>query len=465
MATGLAVGLIAGLAMRSNWALLLAPIAYMFAVEITRLDAVGPTVDAIRLDEVYSILAFLLGRGFHGLVGLLPMLLGASAGVRTARLLSGESSPSSPSASGVAVVARWLPLVLGAAALLALAILITQPATTPPILDADGRPLPGSIAEIRMVRIGGKEQGVLMRGRSVDNPILLYLAGGPGQSSLPHPRVIFPDLEEDLIVVSWDQRGTGKSYAALDPVSALTPDQAIADTIELTNYLRERFDEEKIYLLGESWGTILGVLAAQQRPDLYHAFIGSGQMVNVAETDRRIYYNLLTSAGHSGDAALSEALLAYGEPPYADIPFANAFAMGQYEHLYQPYAPPASYIERGASTNIGPFGMLGSEYNLVEKVNVLRGLIDMFTVMYPQIQDIDFRRDAAKLDVPIYMLDGQAELAARRDLALEWFELLDAPIKRMYSFENAAHAVAFEQYEAFHHILKATILPETYSGH
>lgn len=461
MLAGLAVGLLAGFVMRSYWALLLAPLAYIAAVEVTRLEAIGPTVDAIRLDETYGILALILGRGFHGLVALLPMLLGAGAGVSMARRWSGKTSqPARPAG----MVGRWLPLALAAAALLALAALIAWPASTPPILGADGKPLPGSVAEVTTVPIGGREQGVMIRGRSVENPVLLYLAGGPGQSSLPHPRVIFQDLEEDFIIVGWDQRGTGKSYAALDPASALTPDQAVADTIQLTNYLRERFDEEKIYLLGESWGTILGVLAVQQRPDLYHAFIGSGQMVNVAETDRRIYHNLLTDAGHTGDAALSEALLAYGEPPYSDIPYANAFAMGQYERLYQPYTPPASYIERGASTSIGPFGILGSEYNLVEKVNVLRGLIDMFTIMYPQIQGIDFRRDAAKLDVPIYMLDGQAELAARRDLALEWFEMLDAPIKRMFSFENAAHAVAFEQFEAFHHILNDTIVPETYLG-
>ena len=204
------------------------------------------------------------------------------------------------------------------------------------------------------------------------------------------------------------------------------------------------------------------MLAVQQRPDLYHAFIGSGQMVNVAETDRHIYNDVLAYAGQTGDAQLAEKMRSYGEPPYADIPYGNAFVMGQYDKLYKPYTPPQSYIEQGESVSIGPFGVLGSEYNLVEKVNVLRGLIDMFTVMYPQIQGIDFRQDAVKLDVPVYMLDGQAELGARRDLALEWFELLDAPIKRMFSFENAAHAVAFEQYEAFHKILLETILPETY---
>ncbi len=455
LALGLAVGLIAGLLMRSRWALLVAPLAYMAAVELARRGLAGPTIGPIRLDQTFGILAFILGRGFHGLVGLLPMLIAVGRGMRLARQLSGQTAwPSS--------LLGWLPMAGVAVVLIALVVLILLPARTPPILDATGKPLAGSIAEVTMVPIGGKSQGVLMRGQSVDKPLLLYLAGGPGQSSLPHPRVIFEDLERDFIVVAWDQRGTGKSYTALHPTSDITPEQAVADTIELTEYLCERFDEDKIYLLGESYGTILGVLAIQQRPDLYHAFIGSGQMVNIAETDRRIYHGLLASADQAGDARLAAAMRAYGEPPYTDIPYANGFVMGQYDRLYQPYMPPQSYIDRGTRSGLDQFGLLGTEYTLVEKVNVLRGLIDMFSVMYPQLQGLDLRRDAARLEVPVYMLDGQAELAARRDLALEWFALLDAPQKRMYSYENAAHAVAFEQYEAFHRILLDTIMPETY---
>jgi proline iminopeptidase len=137
--------------------------------------------------------------------------------------------------------------------------------------------------------------------------------------------------------------------------------------------------------------------------------------------------------------------------------------MSLYPALEEPYTPPQAYIERGTAANIGPYGVLGSEYNFVEKVNVLRGLIDMFTVMYPQIQDIDFRQDAPRLEVPVYILDGKKELPARRDLALEWYEMLEAPSKRLYSFEGAGHSVPFEQFEALREILVGTVLPETYN--
>lgn len=447
--TGLAVGFVAGLAMQSRWAMLAAPLAYMIALELGRWGAYGPSVDFPRFDSAYGILALILGRGFHALVGLLPMILGVGFGLTLARVLTNRR-------------VSWIPSIIATLILAALVVWLALPARTPPILGADGKPLPGSITELTTVKLGGHNQAILIRGYSVDNPVLLYLSGGPGQSSLPFPRVIFEDLSRDFTIVSWDQRGTGKSYAALEPTSTLTLEQAVSDTIELTNYLRQRFNQEKIYLLGESWGTTLGVLAAQRQPELYYAFIGSGQMVSQRETDKLLYHDVINLATQQGNEQLANKMRSYGEPPYADIPYANAFVMGQYDALYKSYTPPQAYIERGTAANLGPWGMFGSEYNLVEKVNVLRGLIDMFSVMYPQLQGIDFRNDIPSLEVPVYILDGAAELSARRDLALEWFEQLETPHKQLFTFENAAHAVAFEQFEEVQKIMTGTVLPETY---
>ncbi|MBX0330547.1 alpha/beta hydrolase [Oscillochloris sp. ZM17-4] len=458
LAGGALVGALAGLVMRSRWALLLAPLVHIAALELARPQLLGPTAGAIRLDNTYGILAFVLGRGLYGLVAVIPMILGAYLGTVLARELSG-SSPR----SGMAVW-RWVLPALATLLLAALAIGFALPASTPPILGADGKSLPGSIAELTTVRLGGHDQTIMIRGYSADKPVLLYLNGGPGMSGLPFTRVVLDDLSHDFVIVDWDQRGTGKSYAALDPTATLTLDQAINDTIELTNYLRQRFDEPKIYVVGESWGSILGVLAVQRQPELFYAFIGSGQMVNVRETDRRFYQDVLDLAARNGDTQLAAQMRAYGQPPYADIPYANIFAMEQYESLYQPYTPSQAYMDLGNAAGIGPYGVLASEYNLVEKFNVLRGLIDTFTVLYPQLQEVDFRRDVPRLDTPVYILDGTAELAARRDLTQEWFGALEAPTKRMFTLDNAAHSVAFEQFAQFGTIMRETVLPETYEG-
>lgn len=462
LVTGFAVGAVVGLVLRSRLALLLAPLAHGVAFELGRLGADGPTVDGLHPDSVIGLLVSLIGRLFYALVGLLPMALGAVYGAALARHQSTTVAPPARFRDRAWRYLRRGVAALATIAVVALAVGLALPASAPPILGPDGKALPGSVAELTKVRLGGHDQWIEIRGASVDKPVLLYLSGGPGQSDLPYSRVFFADLARDFVVVGWDQRGTGKSYPALDPAT-LTLDRAVGDTIELTDYLRARFDEQKIYVMGESWGTILGVLAVQRRPDLYHAFIGSGQMVSVRETDRRLYHDLLAYATGSGDDTLARQMQSFGEPPY-DSFYGNAFVFQYYDRLYKPYTPPPAYVARGSASGIGPWGVLGSEYTLVEKVNVVRGLADTFAVIYPQIQAIDFRRDAARLQVPVYLLDGQAELAGRRDLALEWYARLDAPQKRVFSFESSAHAVAFEQFEAFHRIMTETILPETYPG-
>ena len=441
MLVGLLTGAVAARVGRSRWTLLLAPIGFLMAWELTRRGLVsGPTIDSFRPDSLYGVLALVLGRIVLFVAAVLPMLLGASIVLGVRRLVT-------------------IPLGMVVAGLV-YAILL--PASTPPILGNDGRPLPGSIASLESIQLGGHEQWIMLRGNSTSNPVLLYLSGGPGQSDLPFVRVLFNNLEQSFVVVDWDQRGTGKSYPALDPRESLTLDQAVSDTVDLADYLRTRFDQPKIYVVGESWGTTLGALAAQRRPDLFYAVIGSGQMVSQRETDRRLYQDVLDLAARTGDTGLALTMQAYGEPPYGDV-FASAFVMQQYDALYKPYTPPESLQELGAAhaAEVGPWGVLGREYNLVEKVSVMRGLMDMFATMYPQLQNIDFRRDVPRLEVPYYMLDGASELTARRDLALEWYAQLDAPRKRIFTFDNAAHAVAQEQFVAFRQILTDVIVPET----
>lgn len=130
-------------------------------------------------------------------------------------------------------------------------------AATPAIVDAGGNPLPNSIATMETVDLNGTEQWVTIRGNDVNNPVLLFLAGGPGGSELPSTRPHLSALEEHFVVVNWDQPGAGKSYGAAD-FDTLTPERYVADGLALVQHLRARFDEYKIYVLGESWGTILG---------------------------------------------------------------------------------------------------------------------------------------------------------------------------------------------------------------
>jgi pimeloyl-ACP methyl ester carboxylesterase len=276
--------------------------------------------------------------------------------------------------------------------------------------------------------------------------------------------VLLEPLEEDFVVAIWDQRGNGTSYGAIDPTSSMTLDQAVRDTLELAEYLKTEFDEEKIYILGESWGSTLGVLAVQEQPELFHAYIGSGQMVSQRVTDQLIWRDLLAYAEDNGDWALYDQVLTFGEPPYRDTPWANSFVLAYYEALTPTYSPPAAYQERGQRAGLGMFGVLGSEYGFVDKANIFRGLIDSFSILYPQLQEVDFRSDVARLEVPVYIFDGANELRGRRDLSHEWFEALSAPSKSLITYADAGHAPAFEHADDLHRLMVDEIVPATYGG-
>jgi pimeloyl-ACP methyl ester carboxylesterase len=454
------VGFVAGWLMRSRWAMLVAPLSQIVVFEVTRLGASGPTVDGISFDGTFGFLSFIVGRGFYGLVGTLPMVVAAAFGAAAARRSTAQQDRGLPSRIGLYF--RRGVAALAALAVLGLAYLLLQPAGVPPVRDASGKVVPGSIAALQKVRINGSDQWIEIRAWSPDKPVLLSIPGGPGQSDLALSRPTLGALAKDFVVVSWDQRGIGKSYASFDPAK-LSTKQAVADTVALTNYLRKRFSERKIYLFGESGGSIIGILAVQQHPALYHAWIGSGQMVDPLRTDRLIYRGLLAYAAEHHDPALASKLRGYGPPPYKSV-YAYGYVMSQYDKLAGDYTEPKAYTEALDKAGVGSFGVRGSEYTLPEKMNVFRGLIDTFSVMYPQWQSVDFRRTAERLEVPVYIFTGKHELAARRDLSLAWFRNLHAPIKRLYDYPNSGHATAYEHFRDLHRIMVKTVLPATYTN-
>jgi pimeloyl-ACP methyl ester carboxylesterase len=447
-----ATGFFAGFVLRSRWAMVLGPAVHLVVFELVRLDVVGPSVDRPRPELAVGLIVLVLGRGFTGLTMLVPLGLGAAYGAGLAR----RPRPDRPGPTGRLRLARRAVAAVLALALVGLGVVFTRPGHTAPILGADGRPLPGSVAELATVRLGGHDQTVLIRGRSTANPVLLYLAGGPGQSDLGYTRAYMSTMEDDVVFAVWDQRGAGNSYAALDPTDTWTLEEAVADTVELTRYLRQRFGQDRIYLFGNSWGSVIGVLAVQRHPELYAAYVGAGQMVSPRETDRVIYREVLDYARRTGDAALAERMRAWGEPPYADV-YAYAFLLEYYDVL-NPYERTAHF------TTHRPSGLDGNgvpEYGPLAKVNKLKAIFDMGSVLYPRAQHVDFRRDVPALAVPVYLVMGAYELDARTRFAREWFDALRAPTKQWITFDRSGHVPQFEEYERFRALLTGTVLPRT----
>ena len=264
--------------------------------------APGFSSGGIYLGNSVAILVFIASRGVYALLGLLPMVLGAILGAAGVRRATARHLGRCTGSDGSRRYAARAGTALLAVGLVAIAVLFSRPASTPPILGADGHVLAGSIATLQQVHLGGTDQWVLIRGRSIHNPVLLVLHGGPGMPELGVWRFLsgLKSLENNFIVVNWDQRGAGKSYQAIDPTSHMTVDQFVSDATQLTNYLRQRFHQQRIYVAGASWGTTLGTLLVQRHPELFAAYIGTGQMVSQTATDQIMWRDTIAWAQRTG---------------------------------------------------------------------------------------------------------------------------------------------------------------------
>lgn len=324
-------------------------------------------------------------------------------------------------------------------------------ASTPPIKDANGNPLPNGIAVMEKVVLGGSEQWITIRGQDANKPVLLYLGiGGPGAGGFPANALTLAPLEEYFVVVNWDQPGTGKSYNARE-ISTLTVERFISDAHELTQILRQRFQEEKIYVMGLSWGTILGIKLVQQYPDLFYAYVGTGQMVNTTENDRLGYEIALDDATQRGDTATVNRLIYNGPPPYSGPGMAMKYAL--YNNVLFRYMDSATL-----EVVLLVVPQLAKEYGLIDKVNFARGLIDSFPVVYPQLRDLDFTTQAATLSVPVYFLVGRNDVNAVASLVERYYNVLNAPQKKLIWVEGGHGATA----EQIVDTLVNTVLEQTY---
>lgn len=328
-------------------------------------------------------------------------------------------------------------------------------AMTPPITGADGKPLPGSISTLEQVTLNGTRQWISIRGKDATKPVLLFLAGGPGGSDLAAARLTLGGLEDHFVVVNWDQPGAGKSFNAVDR-SKLTVDDYVVYGHDLVLQLRERFHQDKVYLVGESWGSALGILMVQRYPELFHAFAGTGQMVAFTENDVLCYNFALNWAKERGDSAKVATLTKQGPPPYYD----KNIAMEQAVYLLDTF----TYMNQNPAINGRRHStwddLAAPEYGLYDKVSWLRGVLETLGVVYPQLWEVDFRKQAAKLDVPVYFLIGRHDINAPVTLTEEYYNVLEAPHKEIVWFEHSGHNPWVTETDEFVRVMAEKVLKE-----
>lgn len=417
-----AAGVVAGRITGSRWSPLVAPAVFVVALELVRWNVPGPSVDLPHFSG-YGVIVLIAGRGVHGLLSIVPMLLAAAYG------------------AGLTRGSWWRRALLGApsALVLALTVAVALPATTAPVRGPDGRPVPGSVAELTSVDAGGRRLGLMIRGDDTSLPVLLFVPGTPGGSEVGAMRRHLADLEHRFVVATLDRRGAGRSYAALDPASTVTLDGAVDDTVAVAEHLRQRFGQRRIVLVAHSGGSLIGVLAAQRRPDLFRAYVGAGQAVHLPTTDRIFYDDVLAWARGSGRAALVDRLVAQGPPPYPDF--------FSYEPIIDNESRVYAYDHTGNSEGEGGFAEnLGvPEYALLDTLHTVNAIVDTWSLLYPRMQGVDLRTDVRRLDVPAYFVNGAHEMRGLGEPFAEWYAQLAAPRKELVVVAGGGHRALFER--------------------
>jgi pimeloyl-ACP methyl ester carboxylesterase len=325
---------------------------------------------------------------------------------------------------------------------------------TRPILDASGTVVPGSIAKLERVSLGGVPQWILVRGNSAKNPILLKLHGGPGQAEMATVG-LNRLLESDFVVVEWDQRGAGKSASSVEPVSAMNLEQIVSDTLELTEILLKRFDKPGLILVGHSWGGIVGLKAVQRRPDFYQAFVSTGQIANYAAGLEAGYDFLLLEAGRRNNTAALRDLRRIGHPPYD-----GADSKAKRETHLDLLMDFGGLWHSAAKFDRVGWMVSSVEYAWPEKLRFPLAADRAFSMLLPDLIATDLSISVPAIQVPVYFAVGRFDYMAPAQVSRAYFDRLVAPRKQWISFENSAHFPQWEEVEKFHDLLSKKVLPE-----
>jgi len=304
---------------------------------------------------------------------------------------------------------------------------------------------------------------MFIKSKDVNNPVLLFLHGGPGMPEYWLTQWYPTGLEAYFTVVWWEQRDAGLSYSSNMPPETMTAEQFIADTHAVTQYLLKRFGREKIYLMGHSWGSYIGIQAAARYPELYYAYIGTGQISYQIQSEQLAYAYALDYYKKAGDRKMVQKLEA--APPTLTVPLPPA-----YMALRDPYMHGAgigtTHSMKSVVSGIFLPSLQFREYTLAEKLNLWRGKIISRSKnfsLWDKMQVTDLSQVVTELAIPVYFLEGRYDYTCAYPLAKDYFDKLKAPVKGFYTFENSAHSPMFEEPQRMLDILLTDVLAGTAS--
>jgi hypothetical protein len=330
---------------------------------------------------------------------------------------------------------------------------IMSPGKPEPFLDETGNRLAGSISEKIHININGLDQGMFIKSKDATHPVLLYLHGGLPDYFLTQS---YPTgLEDYFTVVWWEQRGSGLSYHAYIPPASMTLEQMIADTKEVTNYLRKRFGQEKIYLMAHSGGTFIGIQVAARWPELYYAYIGVAQMSDQLKSECLAYAYMLKQFKAQGNKTMVRKLESAPVTLTNGIP--NAY-LSLRDRAMHSLGIGTTHDMHSILTGIFLPSLTCREYTLMEKINMWWGKSRAgISLLWATMLATDMTKQVPALDIPVYFFHGSYDYTVSYDLAKDYFEQLKAPLKGFYTFRHSAHSPLFEEPEKIRQIFEEDV--------
>lgn len=311
---------------------------------------------------------------------------------------------------------------------------------------------PKGIDESSYVTLGGIEQWVTIRGEDRDNPVLLFLHGGPGDVTNPWSFMLFAPWEKHFTIVQWDERGAGKTLRKNGPGIAptITVDRMVQDGTELTEYLRKHLHKEKIILVGHSFGSILGVRMVRAKPELFYAYVGTGQVSDFPIKNYTATYEaLLRKAKGLADQRAIDELGRVGPPPYnsgegyrVQWKWANAFE-GANEFLY---------------STLG-LALVAPGYSVQDINDSGDGQMLSADRLVPQTQSIGPTELGLEFSIPVYVFQGEEDFTTSTALAQHYVESIKAPRKEFVAIKGGGHFAVFMRSDQFLQELIARVRP------
>lgn len=291
-----------------------------------------------------------------------------------------------------------------------------------------------SIDLLEDVEINGLKQKILIRSNDTTQPILLFLHGGPGMTSMLSTHYYSDSLMNNFIFVDWDQRGAGYSYNDSINKKTMVIDQFVDDVTSLTYYLMKRFDQKKIFLVGHSWGSIIGLKAIHEYPEFYYSFTGMGQAVNLYQSEQLafnwLHGELIKAKDTAGIRIIEETM------------FADRGLLTKYGGVYR--------------TNVDVNAILASsKYFSPEYMDLYqKGFnFSIECLFHSQVLKVDFFNSIDTVEVPVNFIHGKYDRIFDESLIIRYNNRLTAPAKKIIWFENSGHFPHLDQPQYFQKVM------------